>query len=107
MSPTQAGAWTAYNNVALAGIDTFVARAASAGAGGVIEIHLDSPSGALLGTCMMPGTDDAQTYVNAYVTLTTTNGIHTVYLVYPGGAGGQLGVEYFGFFKASPALSHQ
>ena len=107
VSPTQAGAWTAYNNVALAGVDTLVARAASAGTGGAIEIHLDSPSGALLGTCMVPRTGDAQTYLNTYATLSITNGIHTVYLVYPGGAGGQLGVEYFGFFKASPGLSHQ
>jgi fibronectin type 3 domain-containing protein len=107
ISPTQSGAWTAYNNVALSGVDTFVARVASASTGGTIEIHLDSPSGALIGTCAVPPTGDAQSYVNVYTNLTATNGTHTVYLVYPEASEQQFGLEYFGLFTASPSLSHQ
>lgn len=105
--PMQFGAWTAYNNVALDGIDSFVTRAASASTGGTIEIHLDSPSGALVGTCTVPPTGDAQSYVNAYAQLTATNGTHTVYLVYPEASEQQFRLEYFGVFTASPSLSHQ
>jgi hypothetical protein len=108
ISPVQLGGWTAYNNLVLGGIDTFVVRAASASAGGgTIEIHLDNPSGALIGTCTVPATGDAQAYVNAYAKLSTTSGTHTIYLVYPGGGGQQLSLEYFGFFTSSPGLSHQ
>jgi hypothetical protein len=43
------GDWTAYSNLTLSSINTFVARVASASAGGNIEIHLDSPAGTLVG----------------------------------------------------------
>ncbi len=107
ISPMQSGARTAYNNIALDGIDTFVTRAASASTGGTIEIHLDSPSGVLIGTCTVPPTGDAQSYVNACAELSTTNGTHTVYLVYPEASEQLFALEYFGFFTASPGLSHQ
>ena len=102
-----AGDWSAYDNVSLSGANTFVARVASAGAGGEIELHLDSPAGALIGTCLVPGTGGEQSFVNAYANITATNGSHTVYLVYAGGAGNLFSVEYFGFFAATPVLSHQ
>ncbi len=103
----QAGEWSAYNNFNLGGVNAFVARVASASAGGNIEVHLDSPVGTLIGTCVVPGTGGGQAYVNAYCNITATNGTHTVYLVYSGGAGDLFSVEYFGFFTASPVLSHQ
>jgi hypothetical protein len=101
------GNWTAYPNVNLTGEDVLVARVASDSAGGNIEIHLDGPSGTLLGTAVVPGTGGAQTYVNTYCSITNTTGLHTVYLVYTGGAEESFAVEYFGFFTASPQFSHQ
>jgi hypothetical protein len=107
INPIQEGAWTAYNNISLGGIDTFVARAASGSTAGTIEIHLDSASGTLLGTCNLAATGDAQVYANSYAKLSATNGTRTIYLVYPEGATQPFNLEYFGFFKASPGTSHQ
>lgn len=101
------GDWSAYNSINLTGANTFVARVASAGAGGQIEIHLDSPSGTLVGTCSVPGTGGWQTYVNAYCKLSGASGTHNVYLVYTGGNGDLFNLQFFGFYSASPALSHQ
>ncbi len=103
----QSGDWSAYNNVNLNGMNTFVARTASAGFGGNIEVHLDSPSGTLVGTCAIPGTGGNQTYVNAYCNLSGATGIHAVYLVYTGGGGDLFSVQFFGFFAAPPLPSHQ
>jgi fibronectin type 3 domain-containing protein len=101
------GDWSAYNSINVTGANTFVARVASAGAGGNIEIHLDSPSGTLVGTCPVPGTGGWQTYVNAYCNLSGASGTHNVYLVYTGGNGDLFNVQLFGFYSASPTLSHQ
>jgi fibronectin type 3 domain-containing protein len=100
------GDWSAYNSINLTGVNTFVARVASAGAGGNIEIHLDSPSGTWVGTCPVPGTGGSQTYVNAYCKVSGTSGTHNVYLVYTGG-GNLFNVEFFGIYSASPTPSHQ
>ncbi len=103
----ESGDWSAYNNVNLTSVNTFVVRAASASAGGNIEVHLDSPSGTLVGTCMVSGTGGGQSYLNSYCNITAASGTHTVYLVYTGGAGSLFKVQFFGFFSAPPALSHQ
>jgi hypothetical protein len=101
------GDWSAYNSINLTGMNTFVARVASAGAGGNIEIHLDSPSGALIGTCPVPGTGGWQVYVNTCCHLGGAGGTHNVYLVYTGGNGSLFNVQFFGIYSAPPALSHQ
>jgi len=103
----QAGDWTAYPNIVLSGMTRFVARAASATAGGDIQIRLDSPTGALLGTCVIPGTGGVQAYANAYTSVANTNGTHTVYLVYTGGGGELFNLQWFGFFTAPPVASGQ
>ncbi len=101
------GDWSAYSSMNLAGVTMFVARVASAGNGGTIEVRADSPTGTLLGACTVPATGGAQTYVNVYAAISSPGGNHTVYLVYTGGFGQLFGVEYFGFFNAPPVLSHQ
>jgi len=101
------GDWSAYNSINLTGANTFVARVASASSGGNIEIHLDSPSGTLVGACPVPGTGGWQTYVNAYCNLSGASGTHNVYLVYTGGNGDLFNVQFFGVYSAPPALSHQ
>jgi fibronectin type 3 domain-containing protein len=101
------GDWSAYNSINLTGANSFVARVASAGAGGNIEVHLDSPSGTLIGTCPVPGTGGWQTYVDAYCNLNGASGTHNVYLVYTGGTGNLFNVQFFGVYSAPPALSHQ
>ncbi len=99
--------WSAYANINLTGADTFVARVASAGSGGTIEIHLDNPSGTLLGTCPVPGTGGSQIYQDAYCDLSGASGIHSLYLVYHSNDGNPFSVQFFGGFSAPPALSQQ
>jgi fibronectin type 3 domain-containing protein len=101
------GDWTAYNAVTLTGPNTFVARTASAGFGGNIEIHLASPTGTLVGVCPVGGTGGSQFYVNSYCPITGATGAHTVYLVYRGAAGTLFSLEYFAFFAAPPNPSYQ
>ena len=98
---------TSYNSINLTGVNAFVARAASAGFGGNIEVHLDSVGGTLVGTCPVVGTGGTQTYANTYCKITGASGTHTIYLVYTGGAGSLFNLEYFGFFNSPPAASHQ
>ncbi len=107
ISGLEAGDWSAYNNINLTGVNTFVVRAASASSGGNIEVHLDGPTGTLVGTCVIFATGGEQTYLNSYCTITGASGTHTVYLVYAGGNGDLFNVQFFGFFTAPPTLSHR
>jgi hypothetical protein len=101
------GGWAAFGNMNLNGADAFVARVASATTGGNIEIHLDSPGGALLGVCVVPGTGGWQNFTDAYCAVTNASGTHTVYLVFTGGSSSPFSLAFFGFFTALPAYSHQ
>jgi len=101
------GNWVAYNNVNLNGVNSFVARVASAGFGGNIEIRLDSPSGTLIGTCPVSGTGGWQMFANVFGNVTGASGTHTVYLVFTGAGGNLFNLEYFGFFAAPAVASHQ
>jgi hypothetical protein len=101
------GDWTAYSAVNLAGVNAFVARVAAPGPGGNIEIRLDGPAGALVGTCPVTGTGGAQAYKNAYCTISGASGVHTIYLVYTGSGAGLFSLQFFGFFVAPPQFSHR
>jgi fibronectin type 3 domain-containing protein len=103
----ESGDWSAYNNINLTGVNAFVARVASASSGGNIEVRLDSLTGTLIGTCAASGTGGWQIYVDAYGNISGASGIHTVYLVYTGSGGNLFNVQFFGFYSAPPALSHQ
>ena len=101
------GDWAAFSNVNLNGANAFVARGASATAGGNLEIHLDSPGGPLAGVCVIPGTGGWQNFTDAYCAVTNASGTHSVYLVFTGGNGRLFNLEFFGFFSAPPGYSHQ
>jgi hypothetical protein len=101
------GDWSAYTNINLAGVNTFVARVASTNSGGSIQIRLDSAAGTLLGTCQVPNTDGVQTYANAYCSLTNASGTHNLYLVYAGTGVGLFNVQFFGVLTAPIMPSHQ
>jgi hypothetical protein len=99
--------WSAYGNTSLTNLDTFVARIASAGSGANLEIHLDNPTGALIGTCSIPQTGGGQIYTDVYCHLNASTGAHTVYLVCVGAGGAPISVQWFGFYYAPPVLSNQ
>ena len=98
------GSWLEYNQVDLNGATTFQTRVASDGSGGTIQVHLDSPSGQLIGTCAVPVTGGWQTWTTVTVNLSGASGFHNVYLVFTGAnSGGLFNVESFAFQGVSNA----
>jgi hypothetical protein len=81
------GEWTRYDNINLgSGEMRFLsARVASAENGGVIEVHLDSPSGRIVGICHAPPTGGWETWqtVSCEINDNVTN-VNSIYFVYRG-----------------------
>src|ERR1019366_6521309 len=79
------GHWVRYDHVDFGpGTDQMEIRAASASGGGVIEIRLDQPDGALLGTCPVPNTGDWQDWVSFPARIKPVSGTKTLCLVFKG-----------------------
>ena len=72
------------------GIVSFDARVASAGSGGTIELHLDSQTGTMLGTCAVAGTGGAQTWMTKTCAVTGATGVHDLFFKFTGGSGTSL-----------------
>jgi hypothetical protein len=107
LTTIESGDWSAYSSISLTNVNTFVARVASTNSGGSIQVRLDSVTGTLIGTCLVPNTGGAQTYANAYCALTNASGTHTLYLVYAGSGSGLFNVQFFGVMMAPIMPSHQ
>jgi hypothetical protein len=92
------GSYTEYNNLNLTGMTYFQARVASDTSGGNIVIHLGSSTGTVIGTCPVPGTGAWHNWINVGCNLSATaTGTQNVYLVYTGGSGNLLNLEWFNF----------
>jgi hypothetical protein len=95
------GSYAVYKGVPLNGARTFVARVASAGAGGNVEVHIDSATGTMLGSCSAPVTGDWQKWATETCPLSAASGTHDVYLVFTagtdGGGGYLFNLEWFAF----------
>jgi glucose/arabinose dehydrogenase len=88
--------WIAFNPYALSGASQFVARVASAGPGGTIELRAGSATGTLLGTVAVANTGGWENYVNVQTALTNVpGGTTTLYMVFKGGAGSLFDVDAF------------
>jgi len=57
-------------------------RAASATAGGIIEIRLDAPDGQLLGSCSVSNTGDWQSWTSVNTGIKPTSGVKTICLLF-------------------------
>ncbi|HYP76851.1 MAG TPA: glycoside hydrolase family 43 protein [Polyangiaceae bacterium] len=79
------------------GATSFDARVASAGSGGSIEIHLDSQTGTLLGTCAIAGTGGAQMWTTKNCTVTGAMGLHDVFFKFTGGSGSLFNFNWWQF----------
>ncbi len=80
------GDWVRYEKVDFgAGAQQIEIRAASETSGGVIEIHLGTPQGQLLGTCSVPNTGDWQSWSSFRAKIRPVSGIQTLCLVFRGG----------------------
>ncbi len=69
------------------GATSFNARVASGTSGGSIEIHLNTLTGPLIGTCSIQGTGGWQTWTTKSCTVISTTGVHDLYLKFTGGSG--------------------
>lgn len=100
------GDYTSYNTIEFgAGAANFSARVASATSGGRIEIRTGSATGALAGTCNVPGTGGWQNWTTVTCPVTNLSNTHTVYLRYTGGAGNIFNIRWFSFTAVVPVLS--
>jgi len=90
------GSYTEYDSIDLTGQTFFEARVASPGGGSTITLHLDSPTGTVIGTAIAPATHGWQNWSNTYCSLSGASGIHNIYLVYTPG----MNIEWF-VFQAS------
>ena len=79
------GDWAHYKNVNFgSGVGSINLRTASAGSGGTLEFHLDSVTGALIGTATVPITGGWQTWTTVSAPIAGATGVHDLYLVFKG-----------------------
>ncbi|RCX14817.1 dockerin type I repeat protein [Anaerobacterium chartisolvens] len=94
------GDYTVYRNIDFdSGASSFQARVSSATSGGNIELRLDSITGALIGTCAVPGTGGWQEWVDVKCDVSGVSGEHNLYLKFTGGSGYLFNVNWFTFGK--------
>jgi hypothetical protein len=98
------GSYVVYSNLDLNGVGGFQARVASAGSGGNIQIRLDSPTGTMIGSCAVPVTGGWQTWTTVSCALSGASGYHNVFLVFAGGGGYLLNLEWFSFQPQSNTI---
>jgi hypothetical protein len=86
------------------GAKSFEARVASATSGGSIELHLDTTTGPLVGTCAVAGTNGWQTWTTKSCDVSNATGVHDLYLKFTGGSGLLFN---FNWWKFTPAVGIQ
>jgi arabinoxylan arabinofuranohydrolase len=92
------GDWTKIKGVGFGtGATSFTARVASATSGGRIELHLDSTTGTLVGTCTVPGTGGWQTWVTVSCSVNGATGTHDLFLRFAGGTGFLFNMNWWQF----------
>ncbi len=72
------------------GATSFDARVASDASGGSIELHLDSQTGTLLGTCAVSGTGGAQTWTTKTCSVSGATGLHDLFFKFTGSGSSNL-----------------
>jgi hypothetical protein len=97
--------WISFRPYNLSTATQFVARVASAGAGGTIEIRSGSATGPLHGTATVTNTGGWETYTDVTATLTgVPAGTTQLYLVFKGGAGFLFDLDAFTFTTGGPPV---
>ena len=79
------------------GAQSFDARVASAGKGGKIELHLDSLTGPLVGTCPVESTGGWQTWTTKSCPVSDAAGVHDLYLKFTGEDGNLFAFDWWKF----------
>lgn len=81
------------------GAKKFVASVAANSTGAEIEIHIDSPTGALLGSLKIKGTGSATTWETQSCDIKKQRGIHDVYFVFKGTGSNLFNFDWWKFSK--------
>jgi arabinoxylan arabinofuranohydrolase len=81
----------------LTGTNSFEASVASAGSGGSIELRLESLDGTLVGTCNIPNTGGAQTWITAVCSVSGASGVHDLYLRFTGSGDDLFNLDWWQF----------
>ena len=76
------GDFISFKDITLDGSSAVTFRIASAGAGGIIEVHADSATGPLLGSGSVPVTGGWQKWASVEAGITDPGGTHDVFLVF-------------------------
>lgn len=84
------------------GAASFEARVASDTSGGKIELHLDSPTGTLVGTCAVSGTGGWQSWTTKSCDVSGATGTHDLYFKFTGGSGNLLNFNWWKFNAYEP-----
>lgn len=79
------------------GATSFDARVAAASGGGSIELHLDSQTGTLLGTCAIAATGGAQMWTTKNCAVTGATGLHDLFFKFTGGSGNLFNFNWWQF----------
>ena len=77
------------------GAKSFDANVASATGSGSIEIHVDSTTGKLLGTCVVKSTGGATNWTVQSCKVTKVQGVHDIYFVFKGGEGNLFNFDWW------------
>jgi len=88
------------------GAKAFDARVASAGSGGTIELRLDSNTGKLIGTCIVPVTGGWQTWVTKSCTVSGATGIHDLYMLFKGTSGSLFNINWWMFTPITTGIDN-
>ena len=80
-----AGSWAEYRNIDFgSGTSSVSIRLASNSAGGSVDLHLDAPTGPLIGSTPILSTGGWQTWTTATTPVAGASGVHNLYIVYQG-----------------------
>jgi len=95
------GDWICFHSMNLDGAASFSAAVASGTSGGTIEIRSGAVDGALLGSVSVGNTGDWNTMQVVSTPVSAVSGINDIYLVFTGGSGFLLDVDYLQFDEGS------
>ena len=90
--------WAMYSNIDLTNMNSLVVRGASKNtSGGTVEIRIDNLTGTVIGTLDVASTGDWQKFTSFTAGITKTSGKHDVYMIFKGGTGSLMNVNWFAF----------
>lgn len=89
------------------GAKSFDARVASATSGGSIEIHIDTLTGPIVGTCAVSGTSGWQTWTTKSCTISNAKGVHDVFFKFTGGNGLLFNFNWWKFNPVASGISNR